>query len=58
MMGRRAEGEGVMKCFNVMLKHEQYPGCNQFKLHLDMGGHYLWRCIFDKCNKCTCHQIL
>ena len=37
-----------MKSFNEMLKHEKYSDCNQFKLFLDMGGHKLWRCIFDK----------
>ena len=36
-----------MECFNVMLKHEKYSDCNQFKLYLGMGGHNLWRCIFD-----------
>ena len=36
-----------MECFNAMLKHEKYSDCNQFKLYLDMGGHKLWRYIFD-----------
>ena len=43
MKGRKE----VMECFNVMLKHEKYSGCNQFKLYLDMGGHNLWHCISD-----------
>ena len=36
-----------MKYSNEMLKHEKYSGCNQFKSYLGMGGHNLWRCIFD-----------